>query len=175
MIFLPQDQISALSLCAEILMGPSREINTHINHLKAFIPEHTFSSELNSDLLESEYIQLFSVGATSNQCVPLASWWIDGKMMGKSFSEIKDFYYECGFVVDRDIIKVPEDHVGLMLLFVALLCEEKKYREVDFFITHYLPCLNKLELSIEKALPKSIFLKVVSISKNILYLLKEKE
>ena len=144
-----------------------------LNELKELIQDESI---LFDELLEieAEYIQLFSVGSTSHQCVPLASWWIDGKMMGKSFSEIKDFYHQCGFVVDREIVKIPDDHIGLMLLFVALLCEEEKYAEVDFFITNYLQWLTKLELSIEKALPKSIFLKVVSISKNILYSRKEK-
>ena len=167
---LSPNQISALYLCAEILIYPTQ--NT-LNELKELIQDESI---LFDELLEieTEYIQLFSVGSTSHQCVPLGSWWIDGKMMGKSFSEIKDFYHQCGFVVDREIVKIPDDHIGLMLLFVALLCEEEKYAEVDFFITNYLQWLTKLELSIEKALPKSIFLKVVSISKNILYSRKEK-
>lgn len=168
-----QSKISALYLCAEILIYPTQSILEKLKELKELTDDET---GMFGDLteIETEYIQLFSVGATSNQCVPLASWWLDGKMMGKSFSEIKDFYHQCGFVVDREIVKEPDDHIGLMLLFVALLCEEEKYAEVDFFITNYLQWLNKLELSIEKALPKSIFLKVVSISINILYSLKEK-
>lgn len=165
-----QSEISALYLCAEILIYPTPSA---LEKLKKLTDATT---DMLDDLreIEAEYIQLFSVGSTSHQCVPLASWWIDGKMMGKSFSEIKDFYHQCGFVVDREIVKVPDDHIGLMLLFVALLCEEEKYAEVDFFITNYLQWLTRLELSIEKALPKSIFLKVVSISKNILYSRKEK-
>lgn len=165
-----QSKISALSLCAEILLYPTQGA---LKELKKLINNESFVLDELSQI-EAEYIQLFSVGATSHQCVPLASWWIDGKMMGKSFGEIKDFYHQCGFLVDREIIKVPDDHIGVLLLFVALLCEEEKYAEVDFFITNYLQWLTKLELSIEKALPKSIFLKVVSISKNILYSLKEK-
>ena len=165
-----QSKISALSLCAEILLYPTQGA---LEELKELLKNESFVLDELSQI-EAEYIQLFSVGATSHQCVPLASWWIDGKMMGKSFGEIKDFYHQCGFVVDREIVKVPDDHIGLMLLFVALLCEEEKYAEIDFFITNYLQWLTKLELSIEKALPKSIFLKVVSISKNILYSLKEK-
>lgn len=160
-----QSRISALYLCAEILIYPTPSILEKINELT------DATTGMLSDLteIETEYIQLFSVESTSTQCVPLASWWIDGKMMGRSFHEIRDFYHQCGFVVDREVVKIPDDHIGLMLLFVALLCEEEKYAEVDFFITNYLQWLTKLELSIEKALPKSIFLKVISISKNILY------
>lgn len=164
-----QSKISVLYICAEILIHPTQSALTNLVENTSFS-----TNELSQTKVESEYIQLFSVGATSSQCVPLASWWLDGKMMGKSFSEIKDFYHQCGFIVDREIVKVPDDHIGLMLLFVALIYEEKKYAEVDFFLTHYLQWLDKLELSIEKALPKSIFLKVVSISKNILYSIKEK-
>lgn len=174
MNFVTQDQISALSICAEILMGPSKEICNLINDLRVCIPKNNFHTKLDLDLLESEYIQLFSVGSTSHSSVPLASWWLDGKMMGKTAVEIEEFYKKCSCVVDYQCIYLPVDHIGVMLSFVSLLLEEKKSEKAREFITHYLQWIEKLECSVQCAMPKSIFLEVLHISRNILTILKER-
>lgn len=169
-----QDQISALFICAEILMGPSKEISNLINDLRVYIPNNNFHTELDLEHLESEYIQLFSVGSTSYGSVPLASWWINGKMMGKIVDEIEAFYKRCGCVVDYQCVYLPVDHIGVMLSFVSLLLEEKKSVEAAQFVTQYLYWIEKLEYSIQCAMPKSIFLEVLRFSKNILTILKER-
>lgn len=166
--------ISILDSCSEIFNYPTQGYLATVKYLGDLTDNEELKNfSLSYDLVESEYIKLFSVNATSNKTVPNASWWIDGKMMGKNFVKINDFYKECGFVVDLEQISLPQDHISLMLSFLAILLEEKRVDEVLIFRDKYLKWLNKFEVSLNESTDICIYpLCVGIISKTLVDLEK---
>lgn len=161
--------ISILDSCSEIFNYPTQRYLTNVKYLGNLTDNEELKNfSLSYDLVESEYIKLFSVNATSNKTVPNASWWIDGKMMGRSFVKINDFYKECGFVVDLEQISLPQDHISLMISFLSILLEEKKIEEVLIFIDKYLKWLDKFEVSLKESTDICIYPLCVGILKKTL-------
>lgn len=165
--------VSVLDLCSDIFNYPTQDLLNKVKYLGDLVDDEELKNfSLSQDLLESEHIRLFSINATSNKTVPNASWWIDGKMMGRSFVSINDFYKECGFVVDLEQINLPQDHISLMCSFVAILLEEQQKQQALMFIDKYFKWLDKFEVSLKEASSIDLYPKTVSILKEQLNLLK---
>ena len=165
------DKISALYLCADILDYPDDNYYENIKLLENLI-NHKFT--LQEVLLEdvcSEYIRIFSIDATKSKCVPYASWWIDGKMSGKTLLKIVDFYKSCGYEFDADSLKKPADNISSMISFAAILAEDKKHKELKDF-TKYLNWLDDFAKSLEKTSDAKTYKNVVEITIKILNSLK---
>lgn len=77
------------------------------------------------------------------------SWRIDGKMVGISSSRINDFYNKCGYCFDIGLVKKPLDHISLMITFIAILLEERKFNEIKDF-SKFLTWLYKFSNSLNK-------------------------
>lgn len=166
--------ILILDLCSEIFNYPSKEYSKKVKYLGDLTGEEKLQDfSLSLETVESEYIRLFSVSATSNKTVPTASWWIDGKMMGKSFVKINDFYKECGFAVDLQQISLPQDHISLMCSFIATLLEEQMIDQVLIFINKYFKWLDKFEVSLKESTDICIYSLCIGILKNTFVDLKK--
>ncbi len=166
-----EDMISALYLSADILEYPQGEYIKKIDELYSFTtqkPKH-----FDVSYLQSEHIRIFNMDTLSLRCVPFASWWIDGKMGGVSYQEIESFYEECGFVLDRELIKKPSDHISLMLTFAAMLLEEGRFEEIERF-ARFLNWLDDFADSLDKASKIDYFRDAVNISNMILNSFKER-
>ncbi len=127
------DKISALFLCADILDYPNDDYKEKIKKLEDFTNTKCNSQEVALDDLQAEYIQIFSINSTKLKCVPYASWWIDGKMSGKTLSKILDFYNRCGYEFDAKSMKKPADNLSSMVSFIAILAEDGKKEEIKEF------------------------------------------
>lgn len=165
--------ISALGLCADIFDYPDNDCVEKIRYLGELTKREKLKNFfLLQDEIENEYIRLFSIGATSYKTVPLASWWIDGKMMGRSFIKIKDFYRDCGFIVSVDDIKLPQDHISLMFSFVVILLEEDKIFEVEEFINNYLQWLIEFENSLKTSSTIELYGEIIAVARDLISTLK---
>jgi len=166
--------ITVLDLCAKTFDYPDKDIHECIRYLAHLVDnEELKDSSLSLESLESEYIQLFNIHASSNKTVPNASWWIDGKLMGKTFIKINIFYKESGFIVDLQNVNLPQDHISLMCSFVAILLEQKQYERASIFIDKYFNWLDKFETSLDEASSSGLYFNTVSILKNELASFKE--
>ncbi len=70
------------------------------------------ADELHEALID-EYTRLF-IGPHRLPVQPYESWWVDGKLMGKSLLKVKRDYRKAGIVKARDYAE-PEDHVAFEL------------------------------------------------------------
>lgn len=165
--------ISALGLCADIFDYPNTDYVDKVRILGELTKRDQLKKfSLSQEIIENEYIRLFSIGATSYKTVPLASWWIDGKMMGKSFIKIQDFYKDCGFIVSKEDIKLPQDHISLMFSFVVILLEDGKVFEVEEFINNYLQWLIEFENSLKKSSNIELYGETIAIARDLISTLK---
>lgn len=165
-----KEKISALYLCADILDYPDEDYKQKLNKFQLLIDIPLQDLDLN--YIESEYLNIFSIQSTKLRCVPYASWWIDGKMSGVSLSRINDFYNRCGYVFDIGLIKKPIDHISLMIIFIAILLEENKVKEIKEF-TKFLTWIDDFENSLAKASKIKNFQFAINLSSKIINSLKE--
>ena len=163
-----EEKISALYLCADILDYPDADYVRKLQNLKLI----SSLEEVDLDFVKSEHISIFSINATRFKCVPYASWWIDGKMAGVTVLEVSDFYMKCGYMFDANLVKKESDHISLMLVFVAILLEEKKLKELNEFI-ELLSWLNNFKNSLNKASSIKYFAQAVDKALQIIDSLKE--
>lgn len=160
---------SAFGLCADIFAHPNGEYEKKVRHLGDLVgSEELQNFSLSINEIQSEYIKYFSLNSSANKTVPFASYWIDSKMMGKSFVSIGNFYKKCGFEIDIISIKVPHDHISLMFSFISILLEDGKFDEAKSFIDNYLQWLNKFEESLKKTSEMKLFYETVSISRDLI-------
>lgn len=131
------------------------------------------SDEITLEDLCSEYISIFSMNSTKLKCVPYASWWIDGKMSGKTLSKIVDFYAQCGYKYDAQTIKKPADNISSMISFVAILVQENRFEEIKEF-AKFLTWLDDFAISLKKATHIKSFFHAVHISNKIINSFEEK-
>jgi len=165
-----EEKISVLYLCADILDYPDETYIEKLDELKLLL-NYSFE-EFDLEYIESEYISIFSMSATKLKCVPYASWWLDGKMSGLSTSKIKNFYKKCGYTFDETLVEKPVDHISLMLAFVAILLEEKKFKEINEFI-RFLSWLNDFANSLDNASKIKYFKYAIDTAQQIINSLKE--
>ncbi len=165
-----EDKISVLYLCADILDYPDERYIQKLDTLELLLDKHFRKFDL--EYIQSEYISVFSMSATKLKCVPYASWWLDGKMSGLSSSKIKKFYEKCGYKFDEVLVGKPVDHISLMLVFVAILQEEKKFKEIDEFVK-FLSWLNDFANSLDKASDIKYFKYAINTAQQIINSLKE--
>ena len=168
-----QDRISALFLCADILEYPSDEHSKHIEIVENLTDIKCNSPEVVLEELCAEYLRIFSINATKLRCVPYASWWLDGKMSGKTLSKIKDFYNRCGYEFDAKVVKKPADYLPSMISFIAILAEDEKFEEIKDF-AKFLTWLDDLASSLEKATNLGCFAYAIGVTTQIITSFKEK-
>jgi len=163
------DSTAALFLCAEIFDYPTPQACEDFNTM--FAPLFDCKLE-DQDEIESEYIRIFSINSVALQCVPYASWWIDGKMSGASLSKINQFYTSCGYEFDLENMKKPADHISFMIRFAAILAEEKKKTQLNEFID-FLSWFEKFVNSLKEVTKVGIFPSAGEITLDIINSLKE--
>ncbi len=144
----PEQLAEGLALCADLLDYPDAYYTEHLQQLQTLFGDAACSlSTFSMEKIEGEYLRLFSIEATANRTVPVASWWLDGSTHGASMGKIKTFYKECGYEIDTSLHKVP-DHLVMMLRFLSILLEDGFYEEVKAF-SRFLTWLNDFEKSLE--------------------------
>jgi len=143
-----EDPALGLALCADLLDYPDAHYIEHLQQLQLLFGDAQCNlSSFSMEKIEREYLRLFSIEATANQTVPIASWWLDGSTHGASMRKIEAFYKECGYEIDPSLHKVP-DHLVMMLRFLSLLVEDGFYAEAKAF-SRFLIWLNDLKISLE--------------------------
>lgn len=167
-----QEKISALYLCADILDYP--DIN-YLKNLKKF--ENLINIKFNFQEVDlndicAQYLRVFSINSTKLRSVPHASWWIDGKMFGKTLSDIINFYIKCGYTFDANLIKKPADNISSMISFVAILAEEKKFKEIKEF-AKFLTWMTDFANSLKTVTDMQIYTHAINLSSKIVQNLKE--
>jgi TorA maturation chaperone TorD len=166
-----KEKISALFLCADILDYPTDEHRVK-GEFKLLADED--SKDFNFDEMQSEYIKIFLINATTLRCVPYASWWIDGKMSGDSLSKINEFYEECGYKFDAESMYKPGDHISFMIRFIAILAEDNRFEKIKEFAV-FLTWMEDFVNSLKKATKIEDFQLAARISLDIINSLKEEE
>ena len=167
------DKISALYLCADILDYPNDDYKEKIKELEDLTSTKCNSQEVVLDDLQAEYIQIFSINSTKLKCVPCASWWIDGKMSGKTLSKILDFYNRCGYEFDAKSMKKPADNLSSMVSFIAILAEDGKEEEIKEF-AKFLTWTDDFASSLKSATQTKTFNYAIEVSKQIISSFKGK-
>ncbi len=167
------DKISALFLCADILDYPNDDYKEKIKKLEDLTNTKCNSQEVALDDLQAEYIQIFSINSTKLKCVPYASWWIDGKMSGKTLSKILDFYTRCGYKFDVENMKKPADNLSSMISFIAILAEDGKIEEIEEF-AKFLTWLDDFASSLKSATQIEAFSYAIDITTKIISSFKGK-
>ncbi len=167
------DKISALFLCADILDYPNDDYKEKIKKLEDLTNTKCNSQEVALDDLQAEYIRIFSINSTKLKCVPYASWWIDGKMSGKTLSKILDFYNRCGYEFDAKSMKKPADNLSSMVSFIAILAEDGKKEEIEEF-AKFLTWTDDFASSLKSATQIKTFSYAVEIFKQIISSFKGK-
>ena len=162
-----KDKISALYLCADILDYPNKNFYKNIKAIENLTNEKYLLQEVVLEDVCSEYIRIFSMYATKLGCVPYASWWLDGKMSGKSLSKIMDFYIRCGYEFDAEVLKKPADNISSMIIFIAILAEENRFDDIKEF-AKFLSWLDNFANSLDKATDIKVFQHTINLSSKIL-------
>jgi len=167
-----RDKISALYLCADILDYPDTNYLKNVKKFENLIDIKFDFQKVNFDDICAEHIRVFSINSTKLKCVPYASWWLDGKMSGKNLSNIIDFYTKCGYSFDADLIKKPADNISSMISFVALLAEDKKFKEIKEF-AKFLAWTTDFANSLDMATDIEIYKYAINLASKIIRNLKE--
>ena len=80
------------------------------------------------DDLAADYAKTFLAAgdATGKAAFPYESVYIDKKrhVGGSTDLQMKALYLKRGFRSDPDVYRMPNDHIGLMLEYMAILCDE---------------------------------------------------
>lgn len=163
-------EIEVLDLSSFLLSPNEKKYIFKVQELGIILKNESLKSfSLSQSEIESEFIRIFNLNASALKTIPFASWWIDGSMMGESYIQIVEFYKECGYVIDSNKVKLPSDHISLMLFFLSILLENKKYKKSKEFIKNYFFWLSSLNNSLEKSTKVEFFPILI---KNIMDLLK---
>lgn len=86
---------------------------------------------LTLEQLQREHLRLFSgVREGYGPPPPFESLHREGRMMGQSTESVIRHYRSCGFSFAHETVG-PEDHLGLELKFLALMCHEESRRWRD--------------------------------------------
>ena len=117
------------------------ELSDGFRGLKEFMEKSKGKAidELHEELVD-EYTRLF-VGPHRLPVQPYESWWVDGKLMGKSLLTVKRVYRKAGIVKARDYAE-PEDHIAFELKFMHYLCEEGLLANFSLEKKRFVECLN---------------------------------
>lgn len=165
---------SALGLCADVFTYPNQEYFNKVKQLGILTQNSILidCSLLSQNDVETEYIKSFSLAATSYKTVPLASWWLDGKMMGKHYIDIERFYQSCGFVIDSQTVALPHDHISLMLSFLSILLEDHRVAEAQEFAENYMNWLGSFYKELQVSSPIALFSETARVAQNLIGSLK---
>jgi TorA maturation chaperone TorD len=162
-------KISALFLCADILEYPTSQIYSKLSQIKQLYPDFSYQEDT-LEHLQSEYIKVFEMNSIAFKTVLNASWWIDGKMAGKSLSLIEDFYQKCGYAFDKN--HQMADSLPYMVSFVAILAEDEMEDKIGEYV-RFLNWLPSLEENLKLATNIKIYSQIISFIIDILHSFKE--
>ncbi len=168
-----RNKTSALFLCADLLDYPDNEYKKKIKKLESLTNIKCNSQEISLDDLQGEYIRIFSIKSTKLKCVPYASWWIDGRMFGKTLSNILDFYRRCGYEFDIGNVKKPADNLYFIISFIAILAEDEKIEKIEEFSKFFLTWIDDFTSSLKSATQIEFFSYAINVSKKIINSFKE--
>lgn len=157
-----QLKIETLDLLADLFWFPDEDWFYKLERLKEFKPELKIP-DISLQDLESFYIYYFDLNSSKFNTSLLASVWLDGKMMGESTVEIEQFYKDCGYIYDRE---GPADHLSNLLVFYAILLEDKKYEEAKEF-RKYFSWLNEFDQALQ-VLKEPVFGQLIKICKELI-------
>ncbi len=121
--------------------------------------------------IEAEFENLFVI-PFDNQPIPLeASFYLDGKIYGPSLAKLRELLRNEG-LSKREEISEPEDHLGLLLAFMEVVCRENNLiSQQKLFYKFLRPCAEGV---IEKIMERTpdFYQKVAVFLKNFLELEK---
>jgi len=165
---------SVLGLCADVFTYPNQEYLNTVKQLGVLAKNPVLMNccLLSHNDIETEYIKIFSLAATSYKTVPFASWWLDGKMMGKHYLVIEHFYQSCGFIIDAKSVTLPHDHISLMLSFLSILLEDHRLFEAQQFAENYLNWLGDFSKELKKSSSIVLFSETAQVTQNLIGSLK---
>lgn len=111
------------------LHGPSREFLANLGHFlgadREAVPAWN-AATFDAEALNVEFTRMFQVLHESDGPPPYESLYLENRMLGRVTISVTDAYQEAGFgVIDGHA--GPQDHIGVELKFMALLC----YREMQ--------------------------------------------
>ena len=114
--------------------GDEEDIDDAFQNMKASL----FPEIAKNDLLD-DYQQLF-IGPFSLKAPPWGSAYLDyeGVVFGSSTLSLRAWLRDNG-ITSAAADNEPEDHVGLLLLLLAWLADERPDLVVDFLAEHFLP------------------------------------
>lgn len=124
----------------------------------------TLNDDINLEKIRADYINYFDINSTKFKTTLIASYWIDGAMMGASSDKISKFYKECGFCFDAF---GTSDHLSNMLAFCAILIQNDMLDELRTF-KKYLTWCDDLLKSISKYDKLIMFQNTLKMSINVL-------
>lgn len=111
------------------LRGPSREFLANLSHFLAKDRDAAPARDtaaFDAEALNVEFTRLFQGLRESDGPPPYESLYRENRMLGRVTISVMDAYQEAGFrVIDGHA--GPQDHIGVELRFMALLC----YREMQ--------------------------------------------
>ncbi len=118
----------------------NEDMTAGYEHMAAFISGHT-ASKKDMDILAVDYAKVFlAAGIAAGQAAfPYESVYAGTKhlVMQEAAGQMSALYAKKGLEPDTNMFKVPSDHVGLELEYMALLCREGDMGEQEvFFNTH---------------------------------------
>ncbi len=107
---------------------PIKEVNHVLNSFKF----------MNQDALQSEYQHLFTL-QTKMPAPPWSSMYLDKESIpfGHSHTKYCEFIEHCGLGL-REEANDPEDHIGLMLIVLGMLIEDKQDQHVKEMLSEHL-------------------------------------
>lgn len=165
-----REKIEIFDLSADIFQYPDENWLKKLELIKSMV-EGKFALTIptqNLDEIRQIYINYFDLNSKKLNIVPVASFWMDSRLMTTLSREIEKFYNMCGF--EDNSFGVP-DHISKMLSFCAILLEENKTSEFVKF-REWLSWLDKFSASLKEVMPVACF---AEISQICYLLLRENE
>lgn len=157
-----QQTIDTFDLVADLFWYPDKYWFEKLKILKELSPELEVP-KLSLTQIQSFYITYFDLHSSKFATTPIASVWLDGKMMGKSSQDIEDFYMSCGYRFQRE--GVP-DHLSNLLAFYAILNEEGRVEDAKEF-KKWFAWLGDFQKSLN-TLSEPIFSQLIVICKKLI-------
>lgn len=111
------------------------DVTTSIDEVNQILNTFKFS---NQESLQTEHERLFSIQETM-QAPPWSSMYLDRESItfGQANKAYSEFIEHCGLNL-REGASDPEDHIGLMLIVLGMLIDDKQDQHVKEMIGEYL-------------------------------------
>ncbi|NLK67229.1 MAG: molecular chaperone TorD family protein [Campylobacteraceae bacterium] len=152
-------RVDIFDLSADIFLYPDENWFKKLELLNGLVGNKITIPSQTLDEAREIYINYFEHNSSKFGIVPVASYWIDGRMMSNTSVEVKNFYESCGFE-NQDF--GPPDYISKMLSFCAILLENGKTSEFAKF-KEWLYWLDDFSKALEKSVPIKCFAEISQI------------